>query len=200
MNLLIISSHPDDIELGVGAIIHKLHSKHKFHGLILTSGALRGKEKNRESAAIASAKILGYSVNFARLEDGAFTEVEAEKAILKCIKEIEPDMVIGHSKNDLHRDHINAYIATVSASRKIKNVLFFEGPYSRGFNPNFYVSVSKENLEAKIRALNEHSKSLTEKPDYLTSEYNISLAKVRGMPIRSTYAEGFEVGILCDFI
>lgn len=81
MIILIVGAHPDDIEIGAGAMIHKLHGLHDFHGLVLTSSGLGGSTQEREAATKASAQIVEYCPSFARLQDGSFSDVEAERAV-----------------------------------------------------------------------------------------------------------------------
>ena len=198
MIILLVGAHPDDIEIGAGATIHKLHARHVFHGLVFTSGGLRGSTERREAAIKASAQIVGYCPSFARLQDGSFSDVEAERIVFEKIEALNPDIVIGHSGRDNHRDHFTAYIATLSAARKVRNVLFFEGPYTRGFCPHLFVSVTRENLEAKIRALREHSSALAIRYPYLESDNVQAQAKQRGLLAGHEFAEAFEVGMLVD--
>lgn len=200
MVILIIGAHPDDVEIGLGATIYKLHKEHSFHGLILTSGELRGNPEQREAATIRAAEILGYTAHFARLKDSKCTDIEAEEAIHIQIEAIKPDIVIGHSNNDRHRDHVITHNATFSAARKVKNLLFFESPYSHAFVPNFYIGIGETELKFKINSLLEHAKSLSSQPLYLKEDYIRSLAKVRGQSINRPYAEAFEIGRLIDLL
>ena len=195
MVILIVGAHPDDIELGAGATIHKLHEIHEFHGLILTSGGLRGECKEREEATTLSAEILGFHPYFARLEDGSFSDFEAERAVLTKIEDIKPDVVIAHSKNERHRDHIAAHVGTISAARRVRNLLFFECPYTLNFLDQLYIPVGEENIAAKISALSNHAKAIRRSvPFYLEDENITLLAKARALHIGELYAEAFEVG------
>lgn len=200
MVILLIGAHPDDIELGAGATIHKLHLAHDFHGVVLTTGSLRGKSEEREAATVSAAQKLGYSPDFARLKDGGFTDYEAEQVITAKIAAIKPDILIGHSRNDKHRDHVVAHVAMLSAARKMRNILFFEGPYSYHFTPQLYVELNEEDMRAKISALAEHTKALIYTPYYLEREYIRSLLKLRARPIGFAYAEVFEVGIVTGLL
>jgi LmbE family N-acetylglucosaminyl deacetylase len=201
MVILIVGAHPDDIEIGVGATIHKLHKLHEFHGLILTAGGLRGNAEEREKATILSAEILGFHPHFARLKDSAFVDSEAERAVSAKIKAINPEMVITHSKNEKHRDHTAAHVGTISAARRVLNVLFFEGPYTSNFIPQFYVSVREENIVAKISALSNHAKAIGTAIGYYLQDENIRLlARARPLSFGELYAEAFEVSRLIDLI
>lgn len=192
MIILIVAAHPDDIEIGLGATIHRFRQEHQFHGLILTSGTLRACPEVREKATLRSAEILGYMPHLQHLSDGSFTDVDAEQAIRYKITEIKPDLVIGHSPDEHHRDHRSAHLATLSASRQIPMLLFFEGPYTRGFVPQLYIPVKEINLKAKNMALQEHANVL-EKRLYLEETSVKALAITRGATIAKAYAEAFMV-------
>lgn len=199
MIMLIVGAHPDDIEIGVGGTIHKLREKHVIHGLVLTSGGLRGSCDEREAATISAAEIIGYYPHFRRLQDGSFSESEAEATILKKIQAIGPDLIIGHAKHDKHRDHVVAHIATISAARRAKNLLLFEGPYSHEFSPNLFSELGETDMDAKVRALKEHSKALRAMRSYLAPETIRLQAKLCGVRVECKYAEAFEVLVLSTF-
>lgn len=196
MKVLFVGAHPDDIEFGAGGTIRRLSKRNKFLGLVLTSGDLRGDPIKRELAAKRASNILGYEVRFCRLLDGRFAEVDAETKILNELEEFRPDLVMCHSNNDRHRDHKIAHIATCSASRKIRNVLFFESPYSSEFKPKVYIELNSGDIAAKIEALKLHSEPLKYQPTYLQEDYVMALARANGLHINCPYAEAFEVGIM----
>lgn len=195
MVILVVGAHPDDIELGLGATIHRFRQEHKFHGLVLTSGGMRARSEEREQAAVRAAEILGYTPHFGYLKDAAFNDIEAEQAIKQKLEELKPDLVIGHSPQERHRDHRAAHLATLSASRRIPMLLFFEGPYTCSFAPQLYVPVNDTDLEAKNKALQEHAKVL-ETRRYLEEAHVMALAITRGAIIATAYAEAFLVGRL----
>ena len=192
MIILIVGAHPDDIELGLGATIHKFRKKHEFHGLVLTSGGLRAHPKDREQATVRAAEILGYTPHFGYLQDAAFSDAEAEYTIKHKIAEIKPILVIGQSPQERHRDHRIAYVSTLSASIRTPMLLFFEGPYTWEFTPQLCVPVDEMDLQAKVQALDEHSRVLEMRP-YLKEESIKALAIARGTIVNSDYAEAFLV-------
>lgn len=192
MVILVIGAHPDDIELGVGASIYRFRREHQFHGFILTSGGLRASPDEREQANIQSAEILGYTPHFGRLQDGAFTEKEADMLIEWKIAELNPDLVIGHSPREQHRDHQAAYMATLSSSGPALMLMAFEGPHTFSFSPQLYVPVDDADVRAKNRAVRKHALVLGQRP-YLEEAYVKEQAKNRGAAIATMYAEAFMV-------
>lgn len=192
MVILVVCAHPDDIELGVGASIYRFRREHQFHGLVLTSGGLRASPDEREKATVRSAEILGYIPYFGRLQDGAFTERDATPLIGRKIAELNPDLIIGHSPREQHRDHQAAYMATMPSTGPAFMLITFESPHTYMFSPQLYVTVDDEGLRAKNRAVREHALVLGQRP-YLEEAYIREQAKNRGEAIAAMYAEAFMV-------
>lgn len=196
MIVLAVGAHPDDIELGMGATIHKLKGRYTFHGLVLSSGASRGKPTERENATRTAADILGYQPHFGRLPDGFILEHEAAPLIESLISELHAEVIVTHIGNDAHRDHLAAYRAAVSAARHINNILFFGGPYSQSFQSQLLIPLSKDDMDAKVRVLQEHQKALTSSKGYLEPDNIMLRARSIGEQAGFLYAEAFEIGRL----
>ena len=82
---------------------------------------------------------------------------------------------------------------TISATRNIRNVLFYEGPTTERFDPQVYVDIS-EILEQKIAALMAHRTQIekTNIQDVSIVEIARSCANFRGIQGRVKYAEAFS--------
>jgi bacillithiol biosynthesis deacetylase BshB1 len=110
LDILAIGAHPDDVELGCGALLAKEVSKDKKVGIIdLTRGELgtRGTAETRDTESFNSAKILGihsrYNMQFA---DGFFTNDKKHQIeIVKMIRFYKPEIVICNAVEDRHIDH-----------------------------------------------------------------------------------------------
>ena len=96
------------------------------------------------------------------------------------------------SHADTHQDHRALSKAAVSATRYIKNVLFYEGPTTQQFSPNVFVDIN-ETMEDKISMLLAHHSQVTK-----TNIEGLSIADIarstavfRGIQGRVHYAEGF---------
>ena len=61
------------------------------------------------------------------------------------------------------------------------------------FNPNCFVEVGKEGVDAKIKALGMYRGVMRPYPHPRSAEYISGLAAVRGSQWGVMYAEGFEV-------
>jgi LmbE family N-acetylglucosaminyl deacetylase len=81
----------------------------------------------------------------------------------------------------------------MSATRYIRNVLFYEGPTTQNFNPQVYVDIA-DTLEAKLGALRAHRSQVmkTNIEDLSIIEVARSSANFRGIQGRVKYAEAFH--------
>ena len=71
------------------------------------------------------------------------------------ILDVRPDFIFVHSQDDTHQDHRHLSVATITATRYTRNVLFYEGPTTQNFSPNVFVDIDGV-LQDKITALQAH--------------------------------------------
>jgi len=110
LDILVLSAHPDDAELGCGGTILKHVSMgHKVGVVDLTRGELgtRGTPETREKEATDSARILGLAVREnLGLPDGFFVnEREHQLEVVKAIRKYQPDIILANARYDRHPDH-----------------------------------------------------------------------------------------------
>ena len=125
LDLMVITVHPDDAELGAGGTIAKYVAEGKKVGIVdLTRGELgtRGTAETRAAEAQAAADILGVAlrVNLG-LRDGFFgNDEENQLAVIRCIRKYRPEVVITNALDDRHPDHGRA-------SKLVNDALFLGG-------------------------------------------------------------------------
>lgn len=110
LDLLAISAHPDDVELGcAGTILASLDQGRKVGILDLTRGELgtRGTPEIRIGEAEAAARILGVSIrDNVGISDGFFQNDPANQlAIIPYIRKYRPEIVLANAIDDRHPDH-----------------------------------------------------------------------------------------------
>ncbi len=110
LDILVITTHPDDAELGCGGTIASHIAMGKKVGIAdLTQGELgtRGTPKLRAEEAAAAQRVLGVTVREnLGLADGFFAnDKEHQLAIIKVIRQYQPDIVITNAITDRHPDH-----------------------------------------------------------------------------------------------
>ncbi len=195
MNVLALGSHPDDIEFGCGGALFLYAKKgHQVFLHILTKGESGGNGAIRKEEQLNAAKILHIKEVF--FGDYVDTQIPVDKALISEIESIlhkvKPDIIFVNYPDDTHQDHRNLAMATISATRYIRNVLFYEGPTTQNFTPNVFVDIGEE-LNAKLDALNAHATQAlkTNIEGVSITDIAKAAATFRGIQGRVTYAEGF---------
>ena len=110
LDLLAISAHPDDVELGcAGTILAALEQGRRVGILDLTRGELgtRGTPEIRLQEAETAAKVLGVSVrDNVGLLDGFFhNDPSNQIALVPYIRKYRPEIVLANAIDDRHPDH-----------------------------------------------------------------------------------------------
>lgn len=196
MNILAIGAHPDDIEYGVGGTLIKYaRAGHRINLFVLTDGSFGGDPGVRRAEQKRSAKLIGVKeLIWGHLKD---TEVVNNRELILKIEEVvrrtKPDIVFLNYYQDVHQDHRALALAGISATRYIKEVLFYEVPTTHGFDPDIFVDI-KDVLEKKTRLLQTHASQVdkTRVKNLTIVESARSCANFRGFQGRVKYAEGFK--------
>ena len=195
MNILAIGAHPDDIEFGCGGTLIKYAQKgYNIFLMILTLGQMGGEGKIREKEQKASCEILkSKEVFFGKYTD---TKLPLDQGVIdsieKVLKIVEPEFIFVNYFDDTHQDHRHLAQATLSATRYIRNVLFYEVPTTQNFIPNVFVDIERT-LKDKMAALQAHNSQVlrTNIEGVPITEMAKSSANFRGTQGRVKYAEGF---------
>ena len=196
MKILAIGPHPDDIEIGCGGTLLKyVRSGNDVFLLVLTSGGYGGDISIRMKEQEDVKKYLGAKELFW----GGFRDTELVDSrdtihkIDEVVRKVSPDVVFINYHDDVHQDHRAAANAGVSATRYVKEVLFFEVPTTRNFEPNVFVDIA-DVLDDKIKLLELHASQVdrTKVVNLTILESATSCANFRGFQGRVKYAEGFK--------
>lgn len=196
VNILAIGAHPDDIEFGCGGALIKYTRKgHHLFLLVMTGGGLGGSSSVRMQEQEASGKILGAEKIFwgGYRDTHLIVDTDLIGKIEAVIAEVKPAFIFCNFPDDTHQDHRHLAQAIMSATRYIRNVLFYEGPTTQNFNPQVFVDIS-DTLESKVEALKAHSSQVmkTNIEDLSIVEVARSSANFRGIQGRIKYAEAFH--------
>ncbi|GHE42356.1 bacillithiol biosynthesis deacetylase BshB1 [Sphingobacterium griseoflavum] len=125
LDLMVITVHPDDAELGAAGTIAKYVAAGKWVGIVdLTRGELgtRGTAETRKKEAALAAEILGVHVREnLNLRDGFFmNDEENQLSVIRAIRKYQPEIVITNALEDRHPDHGRA-------SKLVNDALFLSG-------------------------------------------------------------------------
>jgi LmbE family N-acetylglucosaminyl deacetylase len=196
VNILAVGAHPDDIEFGCGGALVKYAQKgHRVYLLVMTGGGLGGSSAVRTEEQKVSGKILGAEkIYWGGYKDTHLVvNVDLIGKLEAVIAEVEPDFIFCNFPDDTHQDHRHLAQAIMSATRYIRNVLFFEGPTTQNFNPQVFVDIS-DTLDKKVEALQAHRSQVmkTNIEDLSIVEVARSSANFRGIQGRVKFAEAFH--------
>ena len=191
-----IGAHPDDIELGCGAFISNIIGKADILCVTLSDN-----QKNPALAGVVdehyrSMSVLGVPGDHVKLESfitRRFPELRQE--ILEYLYQLnhtyQPDIVITHSRADIHQDHQQTTEEVLRAFRGTTVLGFDALRSSYGFFPHFLVDVTAEDVEHKINALAEYT---TYNDKYYFSAEVLRATLIRhGALAERPYAEGFDI-------
>jgi LmbE family N-acetylglucosaminyl deacetylase len=196
MNILAIGAHPDDIEYGcAGTLIKYADRGHSIYLMVLTRGEEGGAGDERHREQYAAAEMMGADQVF--WGDYYDTQLPLSKELIDGIEEVlievKPHLILVNYGDDTHQDHRILSQATMSATRYVRNVLFFEGPTTQNFNPQVFVDVT-DTLERKFQVLEAHSSQImkTNIEDMSIVEFARANATFRGIQGRVKFAEAFS--------
>ncbi len=196
MNILAIGAHPDDIEFGCGGSLIKYADRgHHLFLLIMTEGGLGAPNKVRKAEQLDAQEILGIRRIFWGNYKDTYLEVNKDviNRVENVIAEIKPDFIFCHFPDDTHQDHRHLAQVVISATRYIRNVLFYEGPTTQNFDPQIFIDIS-DTLDRKIKALEAHRSQIekTNIENLTIIELARSTANFRGTQGRVKFAEAFR--------
>lgn len=194
--VLFLGAHPDDIELGCGALIHHIAGRSQLLCVTLSDNQKNPALKNIVREHYQSMKVLGVEKENILL--GPFTtrvfpdaRQEILEYFLKLRKDFQPDIIFVHSRQDVHQDHNTMTEEALRAFRGITVLGFDVVRSSYGFFPHFLIEVSEEDVKAKIEALSQYA-TYRDKY-YFNSELTRSIMVRHGALAETPFAEGFDI-------
>lgn len=163
--------------------------------------------RNIESAR----QFIGYvSVGIYDFPDNRFDTVallDIIKVIEKEKEEFRPDIIFTHHGGDVNIDHQRTFEAATTATRPlehegVKTIISFETPSGtewrastdpRHFIPNLFISVSEENLKAKINGMESYEFEKRPYPHPRSPQALKIQAQRWGIVVGKEYAEAFTI-------
>ncbi|MBW1705906.1 MAG: PIG-L family deacetylase, partial [Deltaproteobacteria bacterium] len=108
------------------------------------------------------------------------------------IDSIKPHFIFVNFVDDTHQDHRTVNRSVLSATRYVKNVMFYEVPTTNNFTPNVFVDIGSV-IDRKFEALKAHDSQImkTNIQDLSIIDIAKSSAHFRGVQGRVPLAEGF---------
>ena len=194
--VLFLGAHPDDIEIGCGALIHNIVNKTEILCVTLSDNQKNPDLKKVKNEHLESMKILGVleeKVVFGPFETRVFPDSRQDilEFFLKLRKEFKPDLIFTHSKQDVHQDHNTMTDEALRAFRGITVLGFDVVRSSYGFFPHFLVEVTEEDVNKKIEALSQYN--TYQNRYYFNAELTRSIMVRHGALAERPFAEGFDI-------
>lgn len=186
---LVVSPHPDDCDVGCGALVAKLaRTGKKVVVLNCTDGRYGDMLKSRPEELVkiraaedkAARKAYGgfvTSINFDYHDGAEYSDMEMAKEIAKVIVEVKPDVILAPDFNmvsECHPDHIKvgraaAYSYIVAADMGMMVNMGIEKRHEVSEIAFFYtdrptrrIKITKEDLKVQNNAIACHKSQLTE--------------------------------------
>ena len=193
---LFLGAHPDDIELGCGALLHHIVQQTEVLCVTLSDNQKNPDLQNVRAEHHKSMAVLGVSRE--KIVLGPFTtrvfpdaRQEILEYFLKLRKDFKPDLIFTHSKQDVHQDHNTMTDEALRAFRGITVLGFDVVRSSYDFFPHFLVEVTEEDVNKKIEALSCYETYRDRY--YFNSELTCSIMIRHGALAELSFAEGFDI-------
>jgi N-acetylglucosamine malate deacetylase 1 len=152
-NILVLSAHPDDLEMSCGGTVAKLVGEGKSVTSIVLNELVPHAEYLQKSKATLGFSSLSLDISTKPIR-------EAVAIIEDAINDLSIDTIITHWDEDWHQEHRRcSEIGRILARRQPINLWYMSSyPYNlkyKNFSPNMYISINNKDYikkEAAIKA------------------------------------------------
>lgn len=195
-HVLFLGAHPDDLEIGCGALIHHIVKETEILCVTLSDNQKNPELKNVKTEHYQAMAILGVPEEktiFGPFTTRVFPDARQDilEYFLQLRRDFDPDLIFVHSKHDVHQDHLTMTDEALRAFRGITVLGFDVVRSSYGFFPHFIVEVSEEDMTKKIEALSCYE-TYRDKY-YFNRELTRSIMVRHGALAERPFAEGFDI-------
>jgi LmbE family N-acetylglucosaminyl deacetylase len=197
LQILCLGCHSDDIEIGCGGAVLKLAAERQdaeFHWVVFSTKGVRGSE-----AACGAKQFVDPArmkrVVLKEFRDGymPFAGADIKDVFEELKREVSPDIIFTHNRQDAHQDHRLIAELTWNTFRD-HLILEYEIPKYDGDmgRPGVFMALSTEVCEKKVNLIVDTFRSQRDK-HWFERETFMSLMRLRGMECNapSGYAEAF---------
>lgn len=201
--ILVLAPHTDDAELGCGGTMARFLEEGNEIYVVAFSTARASVPKGSDpdilrKEFIASMKILGvpeenYFIYDYQVRKLSYSRQEVLEEMVRLKKEIDPDLVLLPSGNDLHQDHEVVNNEGLRAFKE-SSIWGYELPWNHvTFNTEAFVTLNQKHMDKKWEMMSVYESQLIKQRNYFTREFIEGLARVRGVQVKEDFAEAFEV-------
>jgi len=196
MNILALSPHTDDVELGAGGTLARfVEEGHRVSVAAFSTGnGKTGAFRPEFEAAMGALGVTEYE-----LQDFKTRYFARERQdLLACLgwlfERVQPALMLIPCTVDRHQDHQAIIAEAIRAARySACSILGYATSCSHTLpvELRYYVKLEQRHLDAKLSAIGayqtQHGKV------YTRGDYVRSMARVYGAPVGAKFAEAFEV-------
>ena len=204
MNVLILSPHADDAELGCGGSAAKfIEAGDNLLWIVFSTAedslpAILPKD-TLKIEFIGVANEIGLAENNYKIFNFKVRHLhESRQEILDELvnirEDFNPQLVIGPSINDYHQDHQIVANEMIRAFKTTSSIISYELPWNHvTFNTQLFIKLSEQNMSKKVTVLKNYVSQVMQNKAYFSNDVLYGLANTRGVQCNSKYAEAFEV-------
>lgn len=201
--MLVLAPHTDDAELGCGGTIAKMLENGVEVYVVAFSTAEDSVPKGAprdtiEKEFYASMKIFGLPEEHIFVYHYPVRKFPSQRQeiledLIKLRREINPDLVLIPSSQDVHQDHHVIHEEGVRAFKE-RTLLGYELPWNQIVTTTQgFVELSSSHIERKWEAMQAYKSQVELRRSYFTDDFVKGLAKLRGLQLKVEWAEAFEV-------
>ena len=197
-NILIVGAHPDDIELGcIGSLMKLKKEGKKIVYLVMTNGGNWEKKTYKDRVDEIKKALIHIDVDeviVGAIQDGYLKhDPDTIDFLSNIIKKYSIDTVLCQYYKDTHQGHVNLGLNTLSIATSCKNLIFYESLTSTEFVPNYYIDISKYEIDKNVlkEYVSQIEKYKNRNQDLLS--YIDAKDKINGIKSHVDYAEGFII-------
>jgi LmbE family N-acetylglucosaminyl deacetylase len=191
-----IGAHPDDIEIGCGALIAHIAGQTEVRCVTLSDNQKNPSLTKVVEEHFRSMAVLGVpreNVVVGQFETRRFPQARQEilEYLIDLNKDFKPEIVFVHTKSDIHQDHATITQEALRAFRGTTVLGFDVIRSSYGFFPSFLVEVTEADVEKKIAALAEYH--TYDSKYYFDADVTRATLIRHGALAERKFAEGFDI-------
>jgi len=200
--VLVLAPHTDDGEFGCGGTICRLIEEGKEVFYVAFSSCEESvpegfpkdilvtevKEATKHlGIKPANLRVLNYQVR-----RFSYKRQEILEDLIVLRKEIDPDLILIPSLEDVHQDHMTIANEAVRAFKN-RNIYSYELPWNNfRFSMDCFIILEEKHVNQKLEALRKYNSQAAIR-SYVSEEFLKGLASVRGTQVGRKYAEVFEI-------
>jgi LmbE family N-acetylglucosaminyl deacetylase len=196
LQILCLGAHSDDIEIGCGGTVLRLREEYpeaEIHWVVFTAVGSRSEEAQKGAELFGGSNLRGPVLKSFRDGFLPFHGVEVKDSFEELKRQVSPDVIFTHTRQDGHQDHRLIAELTWNTFRD-HWILEYEIPKYDGDlgQPGCFVPLPPQAYQKKVDNLMEAFQTQRSKR-WFQPELFLSLMRLRGMECNaaSGYAEAF---------